>query len=211
MVECERFRQLIRTEQTRFRGIVARLGGACARGGEYHRDGMDTGGGLVDGINAARSLTISPDGKNVYVVGQQDHAVAVFKRDLTTGSLTFLEFITDTDIGGTGLTMAWDVKVSPDGAYVYVGSRDDNAVSTFSRDPVDGTLTFVEAVVNGGGICVEGRSRPDVGGRRSNDLGNIIINNVAGEAGGGLIFMNDTDDSDVEGNDISNNTAQIGS
>jgi 6-phosphogluconolactonase (cycloisomerase 2 family) len=36
------------------------------------------------------------------------------------------------------------VSVSPDGAHVYVASLNDNAVAVFSRDAVDGMLSFVE-------------------------------------------------------------------
>ncbi|MFC1726539.1 beta-propeller fold lactonase family protein, partial [candidate division KSB1 bacterium] len=117
---------------------------------EYHRDGMDTGGGMVDGILTAGGAAVSPDGKNLYVTGTNDAAIAVFTRDPVSSSLTFLEHITDTDIGGTGLTGSWDVKVSPDGAHVYVTGRDDDAITLFSRDQSDGSLTFIEALTDGG-------------------------------------------------------------
>ncbi len=40
------------------------------------------GVGGVDGLGGAFSVSASPDGKNVYVLGYDDHAVAVFGRYL---------------------------------------------------------------------------------------------------------------------------------
>ena len=44
----------------------------------------------VDGLLAARSVTVSPDGKHVYGTGASDNAVAAFSRNTTTGALTFV-------------------------------------------------------------------------------------------------------------------------
>ena len=52
---------------------------------EMQQDG--TGGS--DGLNGAVSVTVSPDGKHLYAAGYEDDAVAVFRRDAATGSLTY--------------------------------------------------------------------------------------------------------------------------
>jgi DNA-binding beta-propeller fold protein YncE len=39
--------------------------------------------GSVDGLDAARSVAVSPDGKHLYVAGQTDDAVAVFSIAVT--------------------------------------------------------------------------------------------------------------------------------
>src|SRR5947207_1292605 len=49
------------------------------------------GVGGVAGLTGATSVAVSPDGGHVYVVSTDDAAVAVFSRNLTTGSLTFVE------------------------------------------------------------------------------------------------------------------------
>ena len=38
-------------------------------------------------------MTVSPDDMHVYVASLYDNAVAVFRRDSTTGALTFVEVI----------------------------------------------------------------------------------------------------------------------
>ncbi|MFC1562307.1 beta-propeller fold lactonase family protein, partial [candidate division KSB1 bacterium] len=115
---------------------------------EAHQDGSDLGGGMVDGILTAQSVEVSPDGKHVLVTGLNGAAIAVFNRNTSTGSLTFNTHYTDTDIGGTGLTGAYDIAFSPDGKHVYVTGRDDDAVTLFSRNSADGTVTFIEALTN---------------------------------------------------------------
>lgn len=92
------------------------------------------GAGGVDGLGGSRRAVASPDGAYLYVTGGDDHAVAVFLRDVGTGELAFLEAEFDNVNGVDGLHQARGVAVSPDGAYVYVAGFWDNAVAVFWRD-----------------------------------------------------------------------------
>ncbi len=44
---------------------------------------------LVDGLDGARAVAVSGDGLNLYVAGADDDAVAIFRRDLRNGTVTF--------------------------------------------------------------------------------------------------------------------------
>jgi DNA-binding beta-propeller fold protein YncE len=112
-----------------------------------------TGGDCADGIGLDEvvSVTVSPDGRNVYVTSfAGSDAVAVFARDLATGALTQLPG-TDACVSrdgtggdcaaGVGLDNPANVAVSPDGRNVYVASHDSNAVAVFVRDRRTGALT----------------------------------------------------------------------
>ena len=112
---------------------------------EYHQD--DTDG--VDGLSAVAHVTVSADGRNVYVVGESDSAVAVFSRDTTTGELSYLSCFKDGENGVDGLGGAFGIVVSPDNRHVYVSSHDDNAVAVFSRDTSTGELTYVTCYKDG--------------------------------------------------------------
>jgi len=101
----------------------------------------------VDGIDGARDIHISPDGNHIYIAGQNSHAVAVFSRDSTTGILSFIERIHDSDVGGLEIPLA--VRVSPEGASVYVTGAVDGTVVNFSRDSSTGQLTFVDLQQDG--------------------------------------------------------------
>ena len=95
---------------------------------EVKKDGV----GGVDGLNTAFSVSISPDGRRVYVAGYDDDAVAVFSRNSTTGALMFVEAKKDGVGGVDGLDMAISVTVSPDSLHLYTAGFGDDAVAVFS-------------------------------------------------------------------------------
>ena len=105
------------------------------------RDGVNG----VDGLHAARGLALSPGGDSLYVAGAEDDAVAVFSRNAATGALTFVE-MQQNSLPLIGLARARAVVVSPDGRYVYVGGRTDDAIVVFARDAGTGALTFASLV-----------------------------------------------------------------
>jgi 6-phosphogluconolactonase (cycloisomerase 2 family) len=107
---------------------------------EVQKDGVDG----VDGLAFASALALSPDGAHLYVTGSHDGAVAVFRRDTTTGALSFVEAQENGVAGVEGLAFARAVAVSPDGSHVYVAGQQDNAVAVFRRNALTGWLTFVE-------------------------------------------------------------------
>src|SRR3954452_8654780 len=89
-----------------------------------------TAGQCADGRNLldARSVVVSPDGKNVYVANAKDtqRAIDVFDRDPATGAVTqkagtagCIQESPSTDVGcdntGFGLRRVNDLVISPDG------------------------------------------------------------------------------------------------
>jgi len=97
---------------------------------EVQQDGV----GGVDGLQGARSVVVSPNGRYVYAAGWGEHALAVFSRDGTTGKLTFVESQRDGLGGVDGLQGASCVAVSPDrnGKHIYVAGNWAQAVSVFN-------------------------------------------------------------------------------
>jgi 6-phosphogluconolactonase (cycloisomerase 2 family) len=65
--------------------------------------------------------------------------------------LQYVESVLDEAGGITSLDESWDVAVSPDGLHVYATAKNDNALTAFSRSTTDGTLTLVDAYVDGTG------------------------------------------------------------
>ena len=100
------------------------------------------------GLDGAVSVTVSPDGKQVYVASQYDSALAVFNRNATTGALIFVE-VQRNGLGGVdGLDVATSVTVSPDGKHVYAAGQNDDAVAVFSVSIVDNADLAVAKLVN---------------------------------------------------------------
>jgi 6-phosphogluconolactonase (cycloisomerase 2 family) len=112
---------------------------------QVHKDGY----GGINSLEGAEAVTVSPDGKHVYVAAGADDAVTVFSRDSMTGLLTYVEFHQDGVLGVDGLESPIHVSVSPDGRHVYVSAAAEDAVAVFSRDSSSGSLTFVKAYWDG--------------------------------------------------------------
>ena len=123
---------------------------------EEYRDNRDG----INGLDGATDVAITPDGNHVYVCSFWEHSVAVFSRSQETGLLTFLQYYKDDYNGVSGLLWAQDIHVSPDGNNVYVGATKDEELTSFSRDPNTGLLTYMDTFqdnVNG----VDGLDDPD--------------------------------------------------
>ncbi|MFN2203583.1 MAG: beta-propeller fold lactonase family protein, partial [Caldilineaceae bacterium] len=116
---------------------------------EAQRDGN----GSVTGLLQPSSVTVSPDGNNVYATGYVSGTVVVFARDDMSGTLTYVETKTQGQDGVNGLNGAWSAAMSPDGLYLYVTGIKDGTVVVFARDEASGSLTQVQALANGlGGV-----------------------------------------------------------
>ncbi|MFN8163397.1 MAG: YncE family protein [Solirubrobacterales bacterium] len=125
----------------------------------------------------SRAIALSPDGKNVYVASSGSDAIAIFRRDARTGTLTqpkgaagCIAAKGSSDCAtAVGLDGPNSVAVSPDGRNVYATSRASNTVSVFRRNPSTGALSQLPA---GAGcisrlpvpVCASGRALvgPDV-------------------------------------------------
>ena len=95
----------------------------------------------VDGLNGATDVLVSPDGKNVYVAGQVDDAVAVFTRQdnpllpATFGTLTFLELQQSPAVAGLDEPVALAMDAAGD--TLYVAAANSNAITVFDRNTGD--------------------------------------------------------------------------
>jgi 6-phosphogluconolactonase (cycloisomerase 2 family) len=105
-------------------------------------------------IDDARTLTVSPDGKHLYLANHIEDAadswVSVFSRNAATGTLTLVTpVVKASDLDGScflGIESDSQAAVSPDGSFVYVNHGFESAVAVFSRDAASGRLTFHESL-----------------------------------------------------------------
>jgi DNA-binding beta-propeller fold protein YncE len=101
------------------------------------------------GLEGPNSVTVSPDGRNVYATSLNSNAIAVFTRNPSTGALTqasdstggcIANLPTSGCVTGRALDGPDVVVVSPDGRNVYVGAFKGNAIAVFTRNPSTGAL-----------------------------------------------------------------------
>jgi 6-phosphogluconolactonase (cycloisomerase 2 family)/PKD repeat protein len=115
------------------------------------------------GLNYPRSLSVSPDGRHVYVASDvadrrwtgdaaAGNAVSAFERDPDTGALTQLPgdgaciederapATTSCPVRGRGLDGPFGISLSPDGRHAYVGGHNGDTVALFERNATTGVL-----------------------------------------------------------------------
>lgn len=112
----------------------------------------------------SRAVAISPDGRNVYVASSESDAIAIFRRNPTTGELTQSKgaagCIANGGGGGCASAVGLDgpnsVAVSPNGRSVYATSRASSSVTVFLRNPKTGALVQLPGAAG----CISGLPLP---------------------------------------------------
>ncbi|MCB1036137.1 MAG: beta-propeller fold lactonase family protein [Acidobacteria bacterium] len=130
--------------------LVLLLAGPVASGlmtlVEVLRDGVDG----VDGLEGVADVKVSPDGLFVYASGQGEDALAVFARDATRETLTFLQVLRNGEDGVFGLAGSSSVAPAPGGYHVYATAFDDDAVGVYRRSTSPPGLVFTGVVKRDG-------------------------------------------------------------
>lgn len=130
----------------------------CYRGSQ----GDDTcGSAATNGLNGVSAADVSEDGADLYAISNSGRTLVTFRRDGTTGALTFNECFrgtTSTELSCSttsgGLNSPTDVEeVTSAGGHanVYVTSGPaennlGNTITEWDRDTTDGDLTFDECL-----------------------------------------------------------------
>ncbi|MEM9553672.1 MAG: beta-propeller fold lactonase family protein [Acidobacteriota bacterium] len=115
-------------------------------------DRLVEGQGGATGIARPEGLVVSSDGAFLYVADFGSDAVSVFTRDSATGELSLVQALFDGQGGVSGIAAARNVALSPDGTHLYVSAGGaSGSVAVFDRDAGTGTLSFVQAILDGEG------------------------------------------------------------
>jgi DNA-binding beta-propeller fold protein YncE len=156
-------------------GTLTQLPGE--RGCLVDRSSSSSGCGLARALKGpgpfmgSRAIALSPNGKNVYVASSRSDAIAIFRRNASTGALTQPRGAAgcialkgaSSCATAVGLDGPNSVAVSPDGLSVYATSRASNTVSVFRRNSSTGALTQLPA----GAGCISGLPVPNCANGRA--------------------------------------------
>ncbi len=161
-------------------GTLSQLPGArgCLVDRSAHPGGCGTARALKGPgpFMGSRAIAVSPDGKNVYVASSKSDAIAIFKRNPNSGTLTQppgTGGCVAVKGGGCAIAVGLDgpnsVAISPDGLNVYATSRGSNTISVFHRNSSNGALTQLPGAAGCTSglpvpVCASGRALvgPDV-------------------------------------------------
>jgi 6-phosphogluconolactonase (cycloisomerase 2 family)/predicted secreted Zn-dependent protease len=110
--------------------------------------------------SAGDKLTVSDDGKFLYWGDINANRVYVFSIDVSTGGLTHLQTFNNGDSGSliNGVT---DLKISPDGLFLYIAATRDDYLTVFSRDITTGLITFASDIASPNGAVRSLAISPD--------------------------------------------------
>lgn len=88
------------------------------------------------------ALAQSSDGAHVYA-GTHSGRIFLYERDATTGTLTYVEAVDDLTDPARHFNQVGALAVSPDGEFVYATSADEDAITRFARNSINGELTWL--------------------------------------------------------------------
>lgn len=98
-----------------------------------------------------RHSKFSADGRFFYVINELAGSVAVYRCDSQTGSLTHRQSISTLPAHFTGQNTTAEIRIHPNGRFVYGSNRGHDSLAVYSRNQEDGTLKLIEIVPSGGG------------------------------------------------------------
>lgn len=109
---------------------------------------IQAGVGGINGIEAPRALTLSADGKHLYVLSDTTDSVVAFSRQTNSGSgnyglLTQVGRYQNTSGGVLGMDNVRSLALSSSGEHLYVLGAEAGSLVHFARNAGDGTLSFV--------------------------------------------------------------------
>lgn len=97
-----------------------------------------------------RHAKFSADGKFFYVINELNSTLAVYACAPESGALAPMQSLSTLPANFTGTNICAEIRLSPDGRFVYGSNRGHDSIAVFSRNETDGTLTLVEIVPCGG-------------------------------------------------------------
>jgi len=96
-----------------------------------------------------RHLRFHPHGRILYAINELANSVSVYDFDAASGALVERQTITTLPAGFTGDTKTADLRITPDGRFLYGTNRGHDSIAIF-RIGVDGLLETVDIVPSRG-------------------------------------------------------------
>ena len=93
-----------------------------------------------------RHFTFHPIGRFVYLVNEMGSAVIAFAWDSARGALTEIQTVSTLPAGFQGVNNCAEIRVRPDGKFLYASNRGHDSLAVFAIDAQTGRLTVVERV-----------------------------------------------------------------
>lgn len=97
-----------------------------------------------------RHFKFGPDGRRAYAINELGNTITSYDYEGARGALRPLETVSTLPAGFTGENITAEIRVHPNGRFLYGSNRGHDSIAVFSIDRVNGRLTPVEIVASGG-------------------------------------------------------------
>jgi 6-phosphogluconolactonase len=97
-----------------------------------------------------RHFKFSADGRHAYAITEMGGTIEAFTYSAANGALTPLQSIPSLPPDFTGLKWGAEVRVHPNGRFLYASNRTHDSLAVFALAPATGRLTLIEIVPCGG-------------------------------------------------------------
>jgi 6-phosphogluconolactonase len=91
-----------------------------------------------------RHFAFHPNGKFAYVINELASTITAFAYQPASGALSEIQTITTLPADFHGSNGCAEVRVHPNGKFLYGSNRGHDSIAVYRIDPAKGTLTFVE-------------------------------------------------------------------
>jgi len=88
-----------------------------------------------------RHLAFDPNAPRLYLLNELDASLEVYALDTGRGTLALTQTVATLPSGFAGVPWAADLRVTPDGRFLYTSERRSSTLAGFAIDAVSGTLT----------------------------------------------------------------------
>jgi len=92
----------------------------------------------------------SADGKFLYVINELNGTIAPYDSDPATGALVPKPPVSTLPEDFTGQNTTAEIRIHPNGRFVYGSNRGHNSLAVYARNPNDGTLKRIQLIPSGG-------------------------------------------------------------
>jgi 6-phosphogluconolactonase len=97
-----------------------------------------------------RHVAVHPGGEFLFVMSELNSTISSFAIDSHTGKLTAIDAHSAIDENNPAPNGSADIRISPDGRFVYGSNRGQDSIAVFEVDPASGMLSPVGIFSSGG-------------------------------------------------------------
>jgi 6-phosphogluconolactonase len=97
-----------------------------------------------------RHSKFSPDGKSFYVLDELDATITACRYDASGAVVEPFQRVESLPADFNGKNTASEIRIHPNGRFVYSANRGHDSIAVFARNPDSGALTRIEVVKTGG-------------------------------------------------------------